>query len=82
MNLWRWLLNGSDELTLDKAWLANTERLNAYDAWTREQMQGYVTRTPDQLEAENARIVAEREQRLAQMTRSKVLQMPLRARGR
>jgi len=74
MSLWRWLVGGSDVLTLPKSWLADTDRLAAYEAFTARQLQqGKVTRTVEELQAENAAIVAERERRLAQMQPSKVL---------
>lgn len=72
--LFRWLLHGSDELVMSEDWLANRARLRAYEGYTRRQLQqGAVVRTPDELQAENARIVAEREQRLAAMQPSRVL---------
>ena len=35
--LWRWLWHGSGELMMPKSWLADTDRLAAYEAWTARQ---------------------------------------------
>ena len=78
-----WLLNGSDDLTMPKTWLANHDRLRAYAHYTRRQrFQGVIMRTPEELQAENERIVAEREQRLALMQPSNVLHPVIRQFGR
>lgn len=73
MSLWSFLVNGSDALTLPKDWRANTERLAEYEAFTERQSISMVQRRNAALKAENARIVAEREQRLKQMQPSKVV---------
>lgn len=73
MNLWSFLLNGSDALTLPKDWLADTERLAEYEAFTERQSISMVQRRSAALKAENARIVAEREERLKHMQPSKVV---------
>lgn len=74
MSLLRFLLHGSDELVMPKSWLENRERLRAYEGYTRRQLQqGAVVRAPDEVQAEDQRIVAEREQRLAAMQPSRVL---------
>ncbi len=39
MTIWRYLLRGSDELYLPKAWLSNTARLRSYTAYTMRQLQ-------------------------------------------
>ena len=36
---WRYLLRGSDELRMHKAWLADTDKLKCYEAYTRRQLQ-------------------------------------------
>ena len=39
MNLFfRYLLRGSDDLTLPKSWLADTHRLRLYESWTKRQL--------------------------------------------
>ena len=39
-----WLLNGSDDLTMPKTWLADHDRLRAYSHYTRRQrFQGSIT---------------------------------------
>lgn len=38
MSLWRYLLTGSDDLTLPKDWLADTARLRSYEGYTRRQL--------------------------------------------
>jgi hypothetical protein len=35
----QWLLHGSDDLVLDKRWIADTARLRQYEAYTRRQHQ-------------------------------------------
>jgi hypothetical protein len=37
--VWRYLLYGSEELILPKSWLANRDRLRAYEGYTRRQHQ-------------------------------------------
>ena len=38
MNLWTWLLRGSDEMTLHKSWLSSEHRIEA-EAYTRRQLE-------------------------------------------
>lgn len=72
MSLWRYLLAGSDALVLPRDWMSS--RLTAYEDYTRRQLdQGSIVRGHHELAAENARIVAEREQRLAAMQPSRVV---------
>lgn len=50
MIIWRYLLHGSDEMVMSKSWLADTERLARYDAYTRHQRdQGAIVSTPAQM---------------------------------
>ena len=42
---WRYLVHGSEDLTLPKEWLANTQRLRIYEGYTRRQLlQGSITK--------------------------------------
>lgn len=40
----RWLVFGSDDLQMPKAWLANATRLQEYEHWTQSQRESYVTK--------------------------------------
>jgi hypothetical protein len=43
--IWRYLFHGSDVLTMPKTWLADTDRLAQYEAYTKRQwFQGRVVR--------------------------------------
>lgn len=65
----RWLdflLHGSDEMTLPQSWLANRERIRAYDHWTRRQrFQGSITADVDEMRRRAfwEAVAAKREQR-------------------